>query len=232
MHLTNFKIYISALLVVFMTTFTAKAQQFNASQYIEKHKDLAQRLMNEHGVPASVILAVAMHESANGGSKIAKHLNNHFGIKGSNNSRVIKSAYKGYGSVLDSYNDFVAFLKRRARTQPLFEEHPGSNSKAWVQTIARSGYSSTKSWSSQVLATINRNNLTIYDKETSPIETPVAQVKSTEPKKTSSTTTIYRVKKGDNLSTIAKRHRISISQLKSKNNLSSTKLSIGQKLKI
>ena len=38
--------------------------------------------MHESGVPASIVLAVAMHESANGNSHIAKKLNNQFGVKG------------------------------------------------------------------------------------------------------------------------------------------------------
>ena len=44
--------------------------------------------------------------------------------------------------------------------------------------------------------------------------------------------TIYTVKKGDSLYSIAKKYNTSVSSIKSKNNLTSNLLSIGQKLKI
>ena len=40
--------------------------------------------------------------------------------------------------------------------------------------------------------------------------------------------TVHKVKQGDNLNSIAKKHRLSVNQLKSQNNLKSTKLSPGQ----
>ena len=139
-------------------------KKFSPSSYIEAHKNAAQELMLNTGVPASVILAVAIHESAYGNSRIARHLNNHFGIKGKNTSKAIKSAYKGYPSVMESYNDFVELLKRRKNTQHLFNNYSSKNFQAWVNGIARSGYSQTKSWKTHVLGTINRYNLDQYDK--------------------------------------------------------------------
>ncbi|GGH10082.1 muramidase [Sphingobacterium alkalisoli] len=138
-------------------------KKFSPSSYIDEHRDLAQQLMRETGVPASVILAVAIHESAYGNSKIAKHLNNHFGIKGKNSSSVIRSAYKGYESVLSSYRDFVALLKRRKATQSLFEERSSTDYQSWIAGIARSGYSVSGDWKSKVLSTINRYDLDQYD---------------------------------------------------------------------
>lgn len=138
-------------------------KKFSPSSYIEQHKSVAQQLMRETGVPASVILAIAIHESAYGNSRIATHLNNHFGIKGKNNSSKIKSAYKGYESVLASYNDFVGLLQRRKATQPLFEKYSPSDYTAWVKGIARAGYSVTRDWSSKVLNTIDRYDLDDLD---------------------------------------------------------------------
>lgn len=139
-------------------------KKFTISSYIEEHKKVAQQLMRESGVPASVILAVAIHESAYGNSKVAKNLNNHFGIKGKNNSKTIRSAYKGYNSVLNSYNDFVGLLKRRKATQALFQNTSATDYNTWVMGISRSGYSTSKEWSSRVLSTISRYNLDDYDK--------------------------------------------------------------------
>src|ERR1700748_113296 len=85
----------------------AFAQQKNTSQsYIEQFRDNAIAIMHETGVPASIILGVAMHESGNGNSKIAKNLNNQFGMKGGGGStfkdkkKIVHSAYKKYDSIL------------------------------------------------------------------------------------------------------------------------------------
>lgn len=141
----------------------AQQKKYTPQSYVHSHKDAAQQLMRETGVPASVILAVAFHESAYGNSRVAHHLNNHFGIKGKNNSTAIKSAYKGYGSVLASYRDFVGLLQRRKATQPLFYKYDSQDYKAWVQGIAKAGYSETGDWSRKVLATINQYDLDQYD---------------------------------------------------------------------
>ena len=42
--------------------------------------------------------------------------------------------------------------------------------------------------------------------------------------------TVHKVKQGDNLNSIAKKYHLSVNQLKSQNNLKSTKLSRGQTL--
>lgn len=143
----------------------AKTNAQSNSAYVEKYNPVAKQMMEEHGVPASVILAIAMHESASGGSKVAKNLNNHFGIKGKNNSTVIRSAYKGYQSVMDSYDDFVGVLKRKKTTQDLFEKHPGEKYEAWVKAIARSGYSTSKGWTSKIIGMIKKYHLDVFDQD-------------------------------------------------------------------
>lgn len=157
------------LVVCILTTLSTlwlQAQDYTTRSYIEKHSPAAQTLMRETGVPASVILAVAIHESAYGNSRIARYLNNHFGIKGKNNSKKIRSAYKGYGSVLDSYRDFVGLLQRRKATKPLFNKHDSEDYKGWVKGIANSGYSETGDWSRKVISTIDRYDLEKYDEKT------------------------------------------------------------------
>ena len=51
-----------------LLTGTASAQSA-ASKYVEAYREAAIRTMNQHGVPASIILGVAIHESASGTSK-------------------------------------------------------------------------------------------------------------------------------------------------------------------
>src|SRR5690606_26175826 len=201
----------------------AQPPEYTAETYIETFKDAAVAHMELHGCPASVILAVAMHESANGNSRIAKHLNNHFGIKGSNNSTAIRSAYKGYESVAESYEDFIAFLKRRAATQGLFESYAPYEYEKWVRGIAKSGYAASSSWASKVLATIRRYDLHQYDDAPHPALPPTNTEEAIPD-------AIYVVKKGDTLSAIARRHHTTVKSIQQKNNMHSTRLQIGQEL--
>src|SRR5665811_1069789 len=89
-----------------ISSLAASAQKNTSESFIDKFKDDAIRIMHETGVPASIILGVAMHESANGNSAIAKNLNNDFGVKGGGTSvyykhkKKVHSAYKQYDSVL------------------------------------------------------------------------------------------------------------------------------------
>jgi len=155
--------------VTILTAFVSlglHAQDYTTKTYINKHSPAAQELMRETGVPASVILAVAIHESAYGNSRIARYLNNHFGIKGKNNSKKIRSAYKGYGSVKESYRDFVGLLQRRKATKPLFNKHNSEDYQNWVKGIARSGYSESSDWSRKVISTINSYHLDKFDEKT------------------------------------------------------------------
>lgn len=163
MNLKNFKSYVLVLALA-VCGFSKTSAQSN-SAYVEKYNPVATQMMEEHGVPASVILAIAMHESASGGSRVAKNLNNHFGIKGKNNSKVIRSAYKGYQSVMESYDDFIGVLKRKKTTQDLFERHPGERYEAWVKAIARSGYSTSKGWTSKIIGMIKKYHLDVFDQD-------------------------------------------------------------------
>jgi flagellum-specific peptidoglycan hydrolase FlgJ len=145
--------------------FTATASHAQATlQYINNNVAYAQELMKENRIPASIILAVAIHESAAGTSKIAKYLNNHFGVKGKNSSKDIKSAYKGYSSVEDSYDHFIEVLQNRASFNKLFQKYDEDDYIAWAKGIQKGGYAQSKLWSSKVIALIKKYELFKYDK--------------------------------------------------------------------
>lgn len=144
-------------------------------QYIKSNVEYAQELMRANHIPASIILAVAIHESASGTSKIAHYLNNHFGVKGQNSSTKIKSAYKGYDSVEDSYDHFVGFMKDKAPFSHLFDKYDEEDYVDWAKGIQRGGYAHSKLWSAKVLAVIKKYELFKYD------EKPESRSKSTRP---------------------------------------------------
>ncbi len=139
------------------------AQSQTVNEYVEEHTDHAQELMREYDVPASVILAVAIHESAAGKSKVARHLNNHFGIKGSNSNSDISSSYRDYESADESYDNFVEVLQNRSSFSKLFNECDQYDYAAWAKGIQRGGYASSRTWANQVIAIINKYKLYQYD---------------------------------------------------------------------
>src|SRR5271156_6707261 len=95
---------ITALLI---STLAASAQKNTTESYIQQFKDAAIQVMHETGVPASIVLGAAMHESACGNSHIARSLNNQFGMRGNSvhiyvddHNKKIRTSYKQYDSVL------------------------------------------------------------------------------------------------------------------------------------
>jgi len=220
----------------------SKVKAQSTEDYIAEHIDHAQELMRIHQLPASIILGVAIHESAAGKSKIARYLNNHFGVKGENSNTEIRSAYRDYPTVDSSYNHFVSFLHSRSYFNVLFGKYDQYDFKNWARGIQRGGYASSRTWASQVIALINKYQLYLYDERPDDyLETvmPVAEVvvkKSTTSrsgaKSSTKKTNIYIVKKGDNLNKLAERIGTTAAALMKKNGLKSAALQPGQKLKL
>ena len=206
--------------------------QTAANLYINRYKSVAIEKMNQTGVPASVILGVAMHESGSGTSKIARHLNNHFGIKGKNRVKTIRSAYKSYNSVDDSYADFIATLKKHPSFAKLFKQYSSDDYKNWVRGIQRGGYAHSKTWGAQVLGFIKKYKLDQFDSRPPQLipEMLVDTVAKPIPVAATLIQQHYIVKKGDTLSGIAKRLGTSVSAMMRKNKLKTSRLHPGQKL--
>lgn len=219
-NLQNFK---TLFLIVFSSTLiplTVSAQKVSAQKYIDTHKERALQIMEKYDIPASIILGVAIHESAFGNSRLAQYLNNHFGIKGKNESKEIKSAYKGYESVDDSYLDFVKFLQDRKQFNHLFDQNEKYDYRSWVLGIARGGYASSKTWSTQVIGIIKKYELDKLDQTDSPQGTINTDKNS------------YIVKSGDTLSGIARKFNTTVYEIQAVNGLKTTRLRIGQELSL
>lgn len=229
------KIFTFCLLILILSK--AKAQ--STEGYIAEHATHAQKLMREHKIPASIILAVAIHESAAGKSKIAQHLNNHFGIKGPNSNTEIRSSYRDYPDADSSYNHFISFLHSRTYFDVLFEKYDQYDYKNWARGIQRGGYAASRSWASQIIALINKYELYNYDERPDDYLEEVIQAaevvtksSTSVRKKSSASKKTYIVKKGDNLNKIAERNRTTSALLMKKNNLKSALLQPGQKLNL
>ena len=162
-----------------ISTLAASAQKNSTESYIEKFKDDAIRIMNETGVPASIVLGVAMHESACGNSAIAQNLNNQFGVKGGGTSvyfkhnKKVRSSYKHYDSIGDSFNDFARIISKRRQFNGLSCELTQSDYVGWAKGIQRSGYASSRKWASQVLGLIEKYKLYNFDAPKTSAPSPV-----------------------------------------------------------
>ncbi len=161
------KLFTVTLLLVsaFVATTTAVSAQSAPQSYIEKFKDNAIRIMHETGVPASIILGVAMHESASGKSNIAQNLNNQFGVKGGGtvvyykHNKKVRTSYKRYDSVMDSFQDFARIMTERKQFSHLADKLTQYDYTGWAKGIQRSGYCSSRTWASQVVAIIKKYKL-------------------------------------------------------------------------
>lgn len=214
--------------LLLLSGFIAKAQ--DTEDYIADHVDVAQDLMRDHKIPASIILAVAIHESAAGNSRIAQHLNNHFGVKGPNNNEEIRSAYRDYESDEESYNHFVELMETRAPFNSLFGKYDQYDYKGWARGIQRSGYARSRTWASQVIAMVNKYELYQYDDRPEGYVEPVYK-KPVYHRKKRTSARVYVVRSGDNLGAIAKKKHTTVKALMMKNGLKKSNLKPGQKIK-
>jgi flagellum-specific peptidoglycan hydrolase FlgJ len=153
-----------------LSAMAASAQKNTPQSYIEQFKEDAIRIMHETGVPASIVLGVAMHESGCGNSKLAKNLNNQFGVKGSgtvyySHKKAVHTAYKRYQSVYDSFQDFARIMTERAQFSGLSLNHSHFDYQGWAQGIQKHGYAHDKRWSQYVLGIINHYQLYLFDEK-------------------------------------------------------------------
>lgn len=145
---------------VIPTKMEAQTNQ-TVKNYIALHQDLVVHLADSFGIPATLIMGVAIVESGAGNSKLARLLHNHFGIKASNHYQVIngyKTRFKYYESDSASFTDFCLYLKRRKYYAAL---KGNFDYNAWLNAMAKSGYSgSPKTWKSKVKYTVIHYKLT------------------------------------------------------------------------
>ncbi|HLP64490.1 glucosaminidase domain-containing protein [Flavobacterium sp.] len=214
--------------------------------YIDKYKDVAQKNMRNHGVPASIALAQAILESGAGTGDLSRQANNHFGIKCHKdwNGPSVKhdddeaqECFRKYDNVYDSYQDYANFLRGRRWYDPLFKLEQ-DDYKGWAKGLKKAGYATDPAYPTKLIGLIERYQLQKYDAEvlgkdyvpTTPTNSVTVADKQTE--KPQPTTDQHQVVKGDTLYSISKRYNISIEELRKKNNITENAISIGQLLQI
>ncbi len=150
--------------------------------YIKTYKDAAVMEMNRGGIPASIILAQGLVESAAGQSELAQQANNHFGIKCAGSwtgktyykqdddrdadGKPTKSCFRVYNSVAEGFHDHGEFLrdpKKHNRYGFLFNLDK-TDYKSWARGLQSAGYATSQTYATQLIDIIERLKIYEYDK--------------------------------------------------------------------
>lgn len=178
------QIYLYLILALFGTK-PDNSTRTTAINYIETYKELAVVEMYRSGVPASITMAQALHESNLGLSKLATIANNHFGIKcksywtgqtyyhkDDDRNKVgilIESCFRSYTSALDSYVDHSNFLKLGSNYIHLFflDRH---DYIGWAHGLQKAGYATDKAYAHKLIKKIEEYRLYELDRMENPLK--------------------------------------------------------------
>jgi LysM repeat protein len=148
-------------------------------QFIEAAAVAAQESQRRSGVPASVAIAQAIHETGWGGSRLAIEGHNYFGIKGRNspgpagvvwmntwevfNGRnvIVNEPFRAYHSPEESFMDHGAFLLANRRYEPALAV--AHDSRAFIRAIARAGFATDPVYADKIIRMMDQFNLYQYD---------------------------------------------------------------------
>jgi hypothetical protein len=146
-----------------------------AQSYIEQYAEEAMEQQRLYGIPASVTLAQALLESANGQSRLAKNENNHFGIKATDawikgggryalyNDDKPNEKFCSYDTVAESYTHHSQFLKNNSRYAQCFTL-ASDDYRGWANGLAAAGYATNKRYAQTLIYVIEKNGLDKYDR--------------------------------------------------------------------
>lgn len=211
--------------------------------YIFQYKNIAMSNMKNFGIPASIILAQGILESAAGQSTLAQTANNHFGIKCykdwtgqtiNYDDDALQECFRKYKNPQESYQDHADILSKRTRYATLFKLSK-SDYKAWAKGLKAAGYATDPNYPQKLISYIERYHLDQYDNmvlgkdyvldESQNAATSARGIASQQANQ-------YEVQKGDTLYSISRKYNISVEELKRQNNLVDNAISVGQTILI
>ena len=154
---------ISLVLLLFLISVFVRAQSA-ATNYIEKFDSLAIEVLYKYEIPASLVLGIALQESAAGTSKLCRLNKNHFGVKGRVKSSKTKSgyttSYRKFDTDEDAYLHFGEMISRKKYYTGLKGD---MNYMKWLKAMKAAGYATSSHWVSHVDSMIKRYGLTRFD---------------------------------------------------------------------
>ncbi|EMG28797.1 autolysin [Listeria fleischmannii subsp. fleischmannii LU2006-1] len=218
---------------------TTMTNNSSVQNFINQISLSATKIASENDLYGSVMIAQAILESASGTSILGSSPNhNLFGIKGTYNGQAvlketleddgngnyspIKAYFRKYPSYHESLQDYARVIRNGPTWNPLYYSGAWkSNSSSYLNaTQALTGtYATDTSYSVKLNNLIKTYNLTQYDTPSNGSGSAMSN-------------SYHTVAKGDTLWNIATRHGLSVTNLKSLNNLKTDTIHIGQKLVI
>lgn len=149
--------------------------------YITKYNRAAVLSMDRIGVPASIVLAQGVLESAAGTSELATSAKNHFGVKCSGNwngktykkkdddrdsdGNIIESCFRSYESVEESFVDHGQFLRdpRKSTRYGFLFNLDRTDYKSWARGLQSAGYATAPDYADKLINLIERYKLYEFD---------------------------------------------------------------------
>lgn len=151
------------LLFLLFSSFYLQAQ--NAAEvYINKFDSLALEVLNTYQIPASLVLGIALQESAAGTSKLCRTNHNHFGVKGRVKSSKTKSGhvyvYRKFDSDEAAYLHFGGMISGKKYYSAL---KGNMDYMKWLKAMKTAKYATSSNWINHVDKMIKRYELTRFD---------------------------------------------------------------------
>lgn len=167
------------LLIILPAVLSAQTYQDRVKEYIKQYYPLALKNKQNFNIPASITLAQGIIESSAGKGMLADSANNHFGIKCKDNwlgqvfykedddvdstGTLIRSCFRKYDSVEESFNDHSEFLMTNPRYAPLFELQ-SDDYLGWATGLKNCGYATACTYTKSLVDIIERWNLFVFDR--------------------------------------------------------------------
>lgn len=175
-----------SLYLVALTLFTSIVLNANTSNemsfadrenFIEKYVDLAVKEMHRTGIPASIKMAQFILESSWGKSELYLYANAGFGVKVKNEGEpyyekedddrdeygnLIKSRFRKYESIEESFIDHSNFLSTRKYYEPLFDLNR-YDYKGWAKGLKSCGYATADEYGERLISIIETYDLFRFD---------------------------------------------------------------------
>lgn len=123
-------------------------------KFKESDIQLAIKVQQKYGVPASIVLGQYALESGYGQKTVGE--NNYFNIKRAGT----KTGYANYGSKEESFMAFGELLSKERYTS---QTKNATTIEEYIQGVKDGGYAEDSQYVSKVMNIITKNNLTQYD---------------------------------------------------------------------
>lgn len=172
---------LAVILLYFFCSLSSMVAGNKSLEYINRYKDIAITEMNYSGIPASIKMAQALLESGAGQSTLAREANNHFGIKcgGSwdgdtfyredddyQNGKLIKSCFRKFDNVNESFSAHTNFLVNQKRYSFLFDIDK-KDYYNWAYGLRKAGYATDKAYPEKLINLIEKYKLYELDENKS-----------------------------------------------------------------